>query len=59
MVYNFSKTKNIALENVSLGEGQGPIAERLIKQNLIKGGWVMLQNCHLALSWMPNLVKIL
>jgi len=54
-VSNFSKVKETSLESVSLGQGQGAIAEKLIRVNMESGGWVVLQNCHLSISWMPNL----
>lgn len=43
------------LHVVSLGQGQGVLAETMIKQAAAVGDWVCLQNCHLAASWMRML----
>ena len=45
------------LRAIALGQGQGPIAEAYMNEGMENGGWVLLQNCHLYVSWMPTLEK--
>ena len=46
------------MDTISLGQGQGPKADKMIRDGTARGGWVLLQNCHLASSWMPEMQKI-
>jgi dynein heavy chain len=46
------------MPSVSLGQGQGAIAEQYIEEALQQGKWVLLQNCHLAQSWLPTLQRM-
>lgn len=43
---------------MSLGQGQGPLAERKLRECAREGDWLLLQNVHLAKSWLPTLEAI-
>jgi dynein heavy chain len=54
----FALVKGKEVSSISLGQGQGPKAEAMITNGTSNGGWVLLNNCHLAVSWMGNLERI-
>ena len=54
----FAESKGRKVDSISLGQGQGPHAERMVAGGQKEGSWVVLQNCHLYVSWMISLEKI-
>ncbi|XP_063674391.1 dynein axonemal heavy chain 1-like isoform X3 [Bolinopsis microptera] len=46
------------LTAISLGQGQGPRAEAMMRSAMERGRWVFFQNCHLAPSWMSSLEQL-
>ena len=42
-------------KTLALGQGQGELAMRYLETGVSRGHWVLLQNCHLMLRWMPTL----
>ena len=58
-IRKMAEDKNVKFQSLSLGQGQGPLAERMMESGRKNGDWVCLQNCHLAVSWLPRLESIL
>jgi dynein heavy chain len=57
VLYKFAVSKDMKekLKLISLGQGQGPKANAELDNGTVNGCWVVLQNCHLATSYMPIL----
>jgi dynein heavy chain len=47
------------IEFVSLGKSMDKIALSKIEDVKLKGGWIILQNCHLSLSFLPKLEDVI
>ena len=60
-LYKFTEEMKFTkkLSAISLGQGQGPIAEKMMKEGMERGKWIFFQNCHLAPSWMPTLERLI
>ena len=54
-----SKGMSDKLFTVALGQGQAKIATELICRARTAGHWVFLANCHLMISWLPELQDII
>ena len=58
-IMEFGKKKGIECRAISMGQGQEIHARRLISMSMQNGGWVLLQNCHLGLGFMDEMLETL
>ncbi|EPY20242.1 dynein heavy chain, axonemal [Strigomonas culicis] len=54
-----AQRENRTLKTLALGQGQGDNAKRAIQECSQTGGWVFLANCHLMVSWLVDLERLI
>ncbi|XP_027499865.1 dynein heavy chain 5, axonemal-like isoform X3 [Corapipo altera] len=55
-IERLAKSKNIPCRAISMGQGQEVHARHLLNQCMQDGGWLLLQNCHLGLEFLSELM---
>lgn len=55
-VLSLAKKQNIICGTISMGQGQEVHARRLLQQSQQEGRWILLQNCHLGLGFLEEML---
>jgi len=57
-IQNLAKQNKIECREVSMGQGQEVHARKLVQSFQQTGGWALLQNCHLGLDFLGELLDM-
>jgi Dynein heavy chain region D6 P-loop domain len=56
LIEDLARRMKVKLHSVSMGQGQEALARKQLDVALAEGDWVLLQNTHLGLSLLPEVI---